>query len=100
MHKLSSMDVIARDMSLNLAALAADACVVRVHEADVGNDAVVLAALAATAYGSCIILTPSYNTATISYEGQKQPYIKVLQKLAPEYKTYMDFYGNCILCKR
>jgi len=100
MHKLSSMEVIARDMSFNLAALAADACVVRVHEADVGNDVVVLAALAATAYGSCIILTPSYNTAIISYEGQKQPYIKVLQGLAPEYNTYMDSYGNCILCKR
>lgn len=99
MHKLSSAEVIARDFGFNLAAMAAGACVVRVHDADIDNVAAVLAALAATAYGCSIVLTPSYATTTICYNGQKQAYVKVLEQLAPQHVTVVDGYGNCMLFK-
>lgn len=94
MHKLSSSEVIARDMRQNLAAIQADACVVRVHECDLSNVECVAAAMHAAGLGCCIVLTPAYAAAMVKHGPSLLSYVQLLLLLSPNCCVDLDLYGN------
>jgi hypothetical protein len=81
-HQYSKGDIADKDMRCNLAALGAGSVVVRVHAADMLNPSCVLAALvegaAAARAGAPVVLTPSYASCWIEWQGSRRPYVDTL----------------------
>jgi hypothetical protein len=81
-HQYSKQDIAAKDMRFNRAAAQAGKTVVRVARADLQNPASVLAALAAARGGAAFVLTPSYATHKIGWQGQDLQYEDALKECA------------------
>lgn len=81
-HQYSKGNIAGNDMRLNLAAMRAGEVVVRVHAADMQNPGCVLAALFAGAVaarsGAAVVLTPSYASCLIEWQGSVRPYVAAL----------------------
>ena len=100
MYESSSREVIKRDMRQARAAVAACVSVVRVHMHDIYNYDAVAATLEAATQGYSIVLTPTYASTHVCWNGQQQLYIDVLLLSCYNCCYNTDCYGNIGIYKR
>lgn len=97
MHGCSSEQIQNRDMAFNKEAYEHDACLVRVHSADISNTQQLLSAISAAKAGCRIVLTQSYTQQIITQNGKSMKYIEALLQKLGSHNFVTDDKGNMLI---